>query len=718
MKRCSTEIAARLALVAAFVAAPAGAEPPPDAGKWRGSGTPGLTLHFPSENFDQPDETGWFEQWEYMAHPKSDVPWFLDLLHADLGYARDDDTWLARIERWSPYDYGEHTLLDVDWEGIRVDGEAHRWRTGELRVTPVGTGDTGANVLPRLGSHYNDDTSPNDLFFVRRYGGGGEVRLRPDGFGQDWPLTQLSFYGSHETRTGQNQDTYLLDPDEVGRGPETARFRGRTRKIDEDVTTLGARLVANPADLATGVFDFSWQRFVENEPTYLVADLAEQDPADVRPTVGASQRALFFIPDTKRLSGSMLVSRRIGDATVHAGAFATRLTQNGTRAPLQRDADFEDNHVTTLSAHGAADVPITDWLGIDAYGKWVQRTNGMPRDTALFMDDNRTQLGPFLRELRDVRGGVELIGTPMPGARIATGFRLREVDRDLDYPLPEAADGIAQRAIYPAVSLVRDDSSNRSYYLRGHARLLRRTRVAAEVGYAWSPQLGMPTELEHAAYAEGRISHGLRAPVPITLAAFGHWMDGRSDGDFLLGSSFPDRSKDKNYANRTADWGASITALATRTTTVYASYVQQMDRQRFPHVRSNVPRPNGVDFVRFYLDSELGWDTDMRVFALGGTQQITRKIDFSLGGWLMLADGNFEGDSDTATALEDVDQIDLRQLSLEAALGVQVRSDLRLGLAYRFDRFRNESRVDEPDLDGHDHAITISATYDFEFARR
>ena len=60
MKRCSTEIATRLALVAAFVAAQAGAEPPPASGEWRGSGTPGLTLHFPSKNFDQPDETGWF----------------------------------------------------------------------------------------------------------------------------------------------------------------------------------------------------------------------------------------------------------------------------------------------------------------------------------------------------------------------------------------------------------------------------------------------------------------------------------------------------------------------------------------------------------------------------------------------------------------------------------------------------------------------------------
>jgi hypothetical protein len=410
------------------------------------------------------------------------------------------------------------------------------------------------------------------------------------------------------------------------------------------------------------------------------------------------------------------MSRHIGGASLNAGAFATRLSQDGTRAPLQRLAGFDDNHVTTFSAHGAADVPITDWLGIDAYGKWALRKNGMPRDTSLFMDDDRTQLGPFLRQLQDLRGGVELVGQPMPGSRVATGFRMRDVDRELDYPLTVAADGFPQPAIRPAVSLVRDDSRNRSYYLRGHARLLRRTRVSAEVGYAWSPALGMPTELEHATYAEGRITHGLHTPVPVTLAVFGHWRDGRSNDAFALESAFVGRSQYKNYENLAADWGASVTALPTRTTAVYASYVEQQDRRRFPHVRSNVPRPNGLAFLRFYLDSEIGWDSDVRVFALGGTQQLTRNLDFSLGGWLMLTDGNAAGDSATANAIDDVNRIDLRQLSVEAAFGLKLRSDLRLGLAYRFDHFRNDSRVDEPNLDGQDHSVTISATYDFEFA--
>ena len=708
MKRCSTEIAAFCIGLAVAFACPAAAQ------QWRGSATPGLTLHDPSRNFGDPDLTGWFEQWEYLANKDADTPWYLDLLHSDLGYVRDDDTYLVHVERWAPYPYGDLTLLDVDWRGLRIDGQAHRFRTADLLVTPVGTGDTGAIVAPRLGSRWNDDSQPDDLFFVRRYGGGGELALRPEDFGLPLaPLSQISFYGSQESRTGQHQDRYLLDPDEVGRAPENTRFRGRTRKLDQDVTTLGSRLVAEPFGLATSVMDVSYQTFREIAPIALVGDLTAIDPA-IEPGAEAALRALFFVPDTNRLTGTLRASRRLGDATVHGGAFATRLWQTGRRTPLEQQAGLDDNHTITLSAHGAADVPITHWLGVDAYGKASLRNNYLPTDTALFADDNRTQIAPFLRRLRDVNAGVELAAKPAPGARVATGLRYRDVDRDLDYPLTVAADGLPQRAITPANSLVRDHSRTTTAYLRGHARLLRRLRISAEGGYAWSPAVGMPTELEHAAYAKARVSHAFRAPVPITVSVFGNWLDGSSD-DFVLQSRFPGRSQSKDYELRNADVGMSVTAVPTATTTIYLSVTDQWDEQNFPHLRSNVPRPNGEAFLRFYIDSNLGWESHVRVYAIGGTQQITRRIDFSLNAWLMLADGNFDRGGSTASALNPPNEIDLNQTSIEAAFGVQLRPDLHVGLAYRFDRYRDGAQLDEPNLDGHDQSVTLSATYDFEF---
>ena len=688
---------------------------PAAAQQWRGTATPGLTLHDPSKNFGDEDLTSWFDQWQWLTNKESEIPWYLDLLHSDLGYVRDDDTYLVRLERWAPYAYGDLTLLDVDWHGLRIEGQAHRFRTADLLVTPVGTGDTGAIVAPRLGSRWNDDSQPDDLFFVRRHGGGGKIELRPEAFGLPGaPLSQISFYGSQESRTGQHQDRYLLDPDEVGRGPENTRFRGRTRKLDQDVTTLGGRLVAEPFGLATSVMDVAYQTFRESAPIALVGDLTAIDPA-IEPSAEAALRALFFVPDTNRLTGTLRASRRIGEATVHGGAFATRLWQTGRRTPLEQQAGLDDNHTTTIAAHGAADVPITNWLGIDAYGKASLRNNYLPTDTALFADDNRTQIAPFLRRLRDVNAGIEMAAQPAPGARVATGFRYRDVDRDLDYPLTVAADGIAQRAITPANSLVRNHSRTSTAYLRGHARLLRRLRISAEGGFAWSPAVGMPTELERAAYAKARVSHGFRTPVPITVSVFGHGSDGSSN-DFVLQSRFPGRSKSKDYERRNADVGVSVAAVPTATTTIYLSFTEQWEQQKFPHLRSNVPRPNGEAFLRFYIDSDLGWESHLQVLAAGGTQQLTRNIDFSLNGWLTFADGNFDRGGSTADALNPPNEIDMNQTSVEAAFGVQLRPDLRIGLAYRFDRYRDGAQLDEPNLDGHGQSLTLSATYDFGFA--
>jgi len=705
MKRSSTS---SIVLASMLLAATAAAEGPP-AGEWRGSLTPGATLHFPSERFGTSDTSSWRDQYEYMNNKDEPVPWFLDLMHTDLGYQRDDETWLVRLERTSPYAWGERTLLDLDWLGIRVEGDAYRLRTDELRLYPVGTGDTGVSVLPRLGSHYNDDTDPDDRYFVRRYGGGGTIRIRPEDFGLVWPvLTQISLRGSQELRTGRRQDRFLLDGDEVGNGPDTARFRGRTRELDQEVTTLGAALVVEPFGLATGVLDYEFQRFHENEPTALVGEI---DDPRVRPGPVAAERALFFVPDTHRHTGSLRISRRIGEATIHAGAYGSRLEQTGARPPLQRAADLRGNDVTTWSAHGAADVPITSWLGFDAYGKTAVRKNGLDRGTPYFADDNGTQLYPFLKDMVDVRAGAELAARPMRGALAAVGWRMRDVNRDLEYPSTTGANGLPQRTIRPQVSLVGEDSAEHTAYFRGHARLLRRTRISGEAGYTWAPVVGSPIELEQAVYGEGRITHGIRGPIPLTIALFGHYLDGESDGWELQAA----RSRDKDWERLTADWGLSLAAVPRRGTTLFLSVTQQLDRQRFPHVRSNVVRPSTDPdrFLRFYRDSKLGWKTDARILAVGGTQQITRKIDLSLMGWMGFIDGRFPRGGSTADAMEPPNRIDLTYGSAEAATGFQVLPALRLGLAYRYDGYKDDARLDEPKRDGHDHSVTLSATYDF-----
>ena len=51
-------------------------------------------------------------------------------------------------------------------------------------------------------------------------------------------------------------------------------------------------------------------------------------------------------------------------------------------------------------------MPITSWLGFDAYGKTAIRKNGLDRGTAYFADDNGRQLYPFLKDMVDVRAGA------------------------------------------------------------------------------------------------------------------------------------------------------------------------------------------------------------------------------------------------------------------------------------------------------------------------
>jgi hypothetical protein len=696
------------------LAAPGAAE------ELRGSATPGVRLYHLNHRFRDEDVSSWFDRYEHVHDKSPQVPWFLDLLHLDVGSWREDETPLVRLERWSPWSWNERTLLDADWRGL--DLAAGSWRTwiDTLRTTPRGTGQDGEPVLPRLGSFHSDDTAPDDRFFVRRVGGGGTLRLRPDGFDAALPhglLEQLALYGRREHRTGQRQETFLLQTDEIAVGQDDERFRATTRDLDQDLTTLGARLVGEPFGLATGALDLSVERFREHESTFTVADAAVRAGGAFTPPAGAGARPIAFVPDTNRVTGSLRLSRRIGEATVHGGAFATRLAQTGTRPVPQRAAGLDDNHVGTLSAHAAADVPLGRWLSFDAHGRFVRRHNGLERGTALFAADDGTQLAPFLHTLREWQGGAELSAAPAAGARVGAGWRLRAVDRELDYADAAGMDGTPRPAIRPPFAVVDDESRAHTVYLRSHARLLRRLRVSGEMGFEWAPTLGSPRELERAHYGRLRASHAWRRPRPVTLAFFGGWLDGEGDG-LRLESTTPGRSQRKDFERTRWDAGATLSVVPGGATALFATLVRQRDDHEFPHVRSNVPRFAGAPFVRFFLDSQLGWQSDAWVLALGGTRALFEGLDLSLSATLTKLDARFPGGNPTAAVLEEVDRIELTLASLEAGLAMALAPHVRLGLGWRSDRYHDAAALDEPELDGWQHALTLSATFDLEGLRR
>jgi hypothetical protein len=697
-----------------FAAAPAAGQP---AAGPRASATPGARLTFPDPGFDDAGTTSWFDRWEHLSHKDDAVPWFLDLLHLDAGWWRADGTPQLRLERWSPASQQEQTRLDAVWRGLDLEAEFRRWRTDALRLTPRGTGQTGEAVVPRLGSFYVDDTDPDDRFFVRRTGGGGALRVRPEDFGRPpGLLRQLSVAGRHELRAGDRQERFLLDDDEAGSGAATRRFRGQTRAIDRDLTTLGGGLVLAPLGLATAALDLGYERFRDGEPVLTVGDLAGRDPA-LQPAPGAATRAIGFVPDSDRWTGSLRVARSFGAATLHGGAWASRLAQAGTRTPAQRAAGHDDLRVDTWAAHLAGDLPLGERVSFGGFGRFVQRDHEGERDTALFAPDNRSQVDPFLQGLRTWEGGAELTAALAPGARAAAGWRVRAVERDLAYADAVDAAGLPQRAIRPGFALVDDESRTHTVYVRSHARLLRRLRVAGEVGFEWAPEIGSPIDLERAHYGRLRASHGWRRPLPITATLFGGWLDGEGDG-LLLESAEPGRSRRKDLERTRWDWGASLSAAPGADTVLTATLVHQRDERRYPHLRSNVPRYSGPPFLRFYVDSEQGWRSDARVAALGATRAFGPRVEASLTGSLTWLDAEVPGGGATGRVLESVNAIDLTIAAVDLGLAFEARRGLRLGLGWRSESYRDRSRVDEPDLDGWQHALTLSATFDLSLVER
>jgi hypothetical protein len=684
----------------------------------RGSATAGTRLYHFDPNFADDGTTSWFDQWEHVRNKSADVPFFADLMDLDLAWLRDDETSLARLVHTSPYDYNMKTLFDLDWRGLQVDAEQHWDRIDFLRVYPRGTGQSGERVTNALGSLYTDDTEPDDRFFLRRYGGGGVIRLRPDGFDTDLgPLSQLSFYGRHEDRTGQRQALFLLKPGDVGAGNDNARFRGLTQLLDQDVTTLGARFVAEPAGLVTSVLDVNWQGFREHAPIVTVGDVAALDSLQVRPASGLAQSPIDFIPSSNRWSGSLQLSRRIGDATLQGGGFATRLTQVGARPEPQRAAQLDDNHVDTLSATAAADLPFGRWLRFDSFGNFALRKNEIQRDTALFAPDNRTQIDPFLSRLRVWQGGAELSAEPLTGTRVVAGWRLHAVDRGLRYPSTVSESGVRQPAIRPEYSLVDETTRSNEFYLRCYTRLLRRLQVFAEAGFDWAPQIGYPNELSHARFVRGRASHTFVTPLPITVAAFGSWLDGSSDGLEVV-STVPGRSQQTEFQQTSWDWGITFSIMPSADWVIYSTVTQQVEDQSWAEIRSNVPRFNGPPFLSFYLDSFPEWRADMKVFALGATWQVTDRIDLGVDGMLTTVDARFPGNAPMSVALQVANRMDVRISSLEASMGVQVTPQWKLGFGLRTDAYSNRDHLDAPNPGGRDYTVLLSATYDFSLFER
>ena len=451
--------------------------------------TPGSRSALPEPNFDEPDETSWFEQWEYMATRRRTAVVFADLLHP-ISARRATTTPRSRTSSaGAPSATARTRCSIVDWRGMRVDGEAHRWgRTGELRVYPRRHRRHGRAVVPRLGSHYNDDTGPNDLFFTRRYGGGGDVRLRPDGFGYARARTAHAALAHGPTRRAPARTRHLPARTPTKSAPARERALPRPhpaiRPGRDDARRAARRRI--PRDIFTGVLDLSaGSDSARTSRSYLVSDA----PRTIRPTCGPDR--------TRRQRRSSSFQTRSGDRI--ARSVAPLRARDAARGRPTRRASPRTGGARVRSAwRSSTTTTSTRWRrtaaptcrsatgsAFDSFGSWALRKNEIRATRSSSLADNRTQLGPFLRACATSTAVPSYRAEPIRGHSRRGGVaRARRRSRS-DYADTVDAAGFRQPAIRPDAAVVSDETSVRTIYLRSSARLMRRSQLSAEAGIRW-----------------------------------------------------------------------------------------------------------------------------------------------------------------------------------------------------------------------------------------
>jgi hypothetical protein len=678
----------------------------------RGEATLGANLYLIDDPYDDDDLGGFLDQYRYTRDKGDSPPYFVDLMHLDFGLVRDDETYLFRVERFSPNQLNDRGELEVDWKGLGFDLDYWRFRTEDLRFYPEGTyQDQNGAAFPAFGTQYNNEDrmdagldelrQSNQRLWVRRTGIDGELRFRPQAAGFTLPvLAEVSVASGYEERKGWRQDSFILDSSEFTPA-QNARFRGRRRRIDQNVTKIGGGFVLSPATNFTADFDLGFESFREDANAVTSADIFATDPTPAMLTFN-------YVPDTNRITGSSRLAAQIGDLNLQGSGFVTHLEQSN-RAPLRRRIDKHE--VTTWSLHGGFDLPFAERYGASGFVKVAQRRNRMNRhDVApqLPGDPLLTQVDPILRRRTEVNGEFELSARPQAGALVATGYRFDWIKRNLRY-------GRNAGAIDPSVSLVEEDSNKHTLFLRGRARLLRSIQVSGELGWEYQPEVSFPRDPRSTLYFDGRGSYSLPKPVPMTFAVFGGVKDAHGTGMAIDGvAANGTRTSVRKDLDRLGwNYGATVTVLPTPKTTIATTFTQSRDEQDMPYARTAFPRYFGNVTV-FEEPRRLHWESDVKSLTISATQQVTETVALSPFTNVSWVKADFPNSGNLSRKLEGVNEIRSQLLGVGANIDWTAIEGLALGLGYRFDEYIDREDKDPISRDDERHTFTLTATVDLD----
>ena len=713
-------------VLASALATGAFADEEADATVFHGSATLGADFYVISSPFDNDNITGFFDQYRYIDDKSSEVPFFLNLTHANLGLVRPDSTYLLRLERWSRNVDNQNGILNIQWKGLRFDANLREYRSHALRFFPMGTEDNWSGTplglgfgttynpgVPGLNTGFTTDVGVlfdnNYRIGVKRLDFDGEISLRPEGlgYGPGW-LREGRLRAGYGTRSGHRQDSFLLDLLESDITAPTTRFRGNRREMDQTVTNAGLGAVISLAENVDASLSFDVDRFTEDAAIVTLGDLAAatggftptfSDPATF-------DREFFYVPDTNRYTGSLQVTGRGTGSTLSAGLFATHIQQTGRLSNLQTRNNLAPNQATTVSAHLDGALDLGSGFSVRAFAKYLYRYNDLDVNAFAAVDPAGSQESPYIKERNEIRGSVEVGMKPMRFTHLALGYAFDWVDRDLSYP--------AFGGVQPGVSLIHPRSSSHEVYLKGRARLFRSLRVSGELGHLWAPEVAYPNDLSRAVSFRARSSYTLGprfGPMPITLSLAGRVVDGENDEFDLPGPGPVTNGARRNKNFEKTDWGydLTLTVLPRTDVSLYTTFTQSGDEQTTDYVRTVLTRPAGGG--AFYVDSIPHYSSDLKSLLVGTHFSDLHGADADLSAALTWADmmptGAAGVGSNVGGLIDQANRIDSRILTVNAALDHPVRERMTLGLGYRFQQFIDEAQLGPLNLDETVHTVMV-----------
>ncbi len=693
------------------------------------SGTLGADLYLIESPFDNDNVTGFFDQYRYIRDKGAQLPFFADLTHLNLGLVRPDTTYLIRAERWSRNAINENTLLDINWKGLVFDAEIRRYRSDALRFFPMGTEDDWPGVpqglgfgttynpgVPGLISNFATDIDAifanNYRIGIERLDVGGEIALRPEGFGYDnQVLKEARLRAGYGSRTGQRQDSFLLDLSEVA--DPTSRFRGNRRSIDQSLTNAGVGAVLAMGKKISASLDFDVERFSEAAGAVTLGDLATAPGSGFAPNPAAMlDREFFFVPDTNRYTGSLQMTSRQGGGILNAGVFATHLEQTGRLSSLQSRYNLGLNSVTTVSAHLDGTVPLGSRFALSGFVKYIHRSNNIDENSFSAVDPGGSQESPYIKKRDEIRGSMEVSTRPAPSTRVALGYAVDWVDRNLVYP--SGAIGVQ-----PDVSVINPKSLSHRVFLKGRARLFRSLQLSGELGYLWAPEVAYPTDLSQAVSFRARGSYSLRggvAQVPLTVSFSGRVLDGKNDNFDLPGPGPVSNGARRAKNFERTDWGydLTLTALPWASVALYGTFSQSGDEQDSDYVRTTLARSAGGG--NFYIDSIPHYTSDLKSLIVGGTLSDLGGVNLGLSAamtWAeMMASGASGVGSNIGQLINDANRIKSRILTLDSDFDYSIREGLVAGLGYRYQQFIDDAQLGPLNLDDTVHTIMLRLKLD------